>query len=188
MSLDRLIFLADKLQDPIIIENMRLPAHFIQVAILKDAKLIKLFATNYEEVVTLRDFPDNMHQKGKVVYGSVFLCQYWEVYRNVLDAHYGCSMATLGRNHDKDRNHRITDQVFPLAFDTYDDLVHLNYHEEEPIGVELYVANATHPQVTRRLTNLKHQRYHIRSNMHLGLKKQYERVDLWKKRRKESND
>ena len=174
--MDKLIFLADKLQDPKMIKRLRLPAHFIQPAILKDAKMFKSFSSgNYEDVFIATDLPENLH-RNKVVYGSIFLCKYWEVYRNVLDAHYNCSMATLHRNHDRDLNHRIEGKVTAIDFDTLDDLVHLNYMETQDVAVVMYLANLNHPRIIQKLSNAGHSHQRIKSNIHLAFKKQYEEV------------
>lgn len=176
MSMDRLIFLADKLQDPVRLTELRLPAQLITHAILKDAKMFKSRSTvNYDDVFIIRDLPYSM-AGNKVVYGSIFLCSYWEVYRNVLDAYYGCSLSTLGRNHDRDRHHRIEEKVTTLDFATLDDLVHLNYAEGEDVAVSLYLANPNHPKIWSKICNPINTHQRIKSNIHLGFKKQYEEV------------
>lgn len=178
MSMDKLIFLADRLQDPDHMKSLRLPAHFVEPAILKNAKMYKSHShTNYEKVFVLRDLPEDS-RGNKVVYGSIFLCNYWEVYRNVLDAYYRCSMATLNRNHIKDFHHREEINVTPIKFNTLDDLVRLNYLEKQDVAVTAYLANPDHPRVIKKLKHRGNSNQRMKSNIHLGFKKQYEG---WKK-------
>lgn len=174
--MDKLIFLADKLQNPDKLRDFRLPAHFIEPGILKNAKMYKAKGhSNYDDVFIAKDTL-NTSKGNKVVYGSLFLCSYWEVYRNVLDAYYGCSLSNLGVNHDRDYSHRVTEKITPISFETLDDLVHLNYMEKKEVLCECYLGNPNHPDIAKKVNNPKHTHHKIKSNIHLGFKQLYEEV------------
>lgn len=131
-----LLFLANELCDPHVQRDLRLPLEFIGFAVMP--------LHMYEGPHTRRTTFLARHTRSQttdVVYGGLFLLRDADYYLRILDGYHLCSLSTLGRNHIKDEQHRITYEATPISFATLDELASLRYTEREPIHASVYVGN-----------------------------------------------
>lgn len=138
-----MIFVSNELLNPEVREQLRLPTTFVCFAILRGS-LYKFKHTHLN--VTHKKPVGN-----SAVYGAVYNLQDDFFHIRTLDAYHLCTKDALGRNHKKDFAHRVTEKVYPIMFKSIQDLDRLIYTEEDPIDVELYVANPNHPETIRRI-------------------------------------
>lgn len=156
--MNNLIFLANKLQNPIIQKEMNLPLDFICFGIT-NGKLYKYFGN---KDCFISQYHNNKEWSNSVVYGSIFLCNDFDFYSRILDSYHLCSLSTLYRNHSYDVQHRIDMLIRPIFFNTLDELASLKYREsEEGITTQMYIANLKNPKVNRRIHDKNTKRFSI---------------------------
>lgn len=145
--MDKLIFLSNELQNPLIQKEMHLPLEFITFGIT-EGRMYKHFRNESNFIIPV----DALKRWGnEVIYGGLFLCKDFDFYARILDAYHVCSMSTLLRNHDLDIHHRVEVDVRPIYFKTLDELKRLKYREGESVQATTYMGNLKHHKISRRL-------------------------------------
>lgn len=146
-----LIFLTNRLLNPSYHKQMHLPLEFIAFGIT-EGRMYKHFRNTGYFVVPI----DTLHRWGNsVVYGGLFLCPDIDFYLRVFDAYFLCSLSTLGKNHIKDKHHRIITKVTPIYFNTLEELSRLQYREgETPISAFMYIGNIHNPELSHRIHSI----------------------------------
>ncbi len=161
-SLESLVFLTNRLQNPQVYKAMNLPLEFITFGIAEG----KMYAHLYRKGAFVVP-PDVRNRWGNsVVYGGLFHCPDLWYYLRVLDAYMACSKTTLGMNHPRDMHHRIIKDVTPIRFNTLDELARLKYREgTQPFQAHTYEGNLQHPSVHRRVYANPARSYRIKSGI-----------------------
>ena len=153
----KLLFISDKLLDPDYRELSRLPVEFVCFA-HTDGKMYRI---NGNTVVA-----KGVGSHGNsVVYGAIFALNDEYYHIRTLDALFNCSLSGLGKNHSLDMQHRRRELVTPIQFNSIDELSRLMYRELEPIEVEMYVANNTHPTIQKRIERTQKFNYRIKDGI-----------------------
>lgn len=137
-----LIFISNRMLNPEFRDNLKLPLHFVSFAVWK-GHLYKNYIIKDTFMMRSRFSTED------VVYGALYILDDADFYIRTIDSFMLCSKSILRRNHEKDHNHRITEEVTPIAFDTIEQLDRLMYRENEPVRATLYVGNPTHPTISR---------------------------------------
>lgn len=97
----------------------------------------------------------------KAVYGAIYDLKDDFFHIRTLDAYHLCTKDALGKNHKLDHAHRVHSKVYPIMFKSIEDLDRLIYKEEEPIDVQLYIANPNHPTTIKRVRRISGLNYRI---------------------------
>ena len=153
----KLLFLSDNLIDPTNQKLANLPLDFVCFAHTDG----KMYHCNGNTVVA----KDVGSHGNSVVYGAVYALRDEYYHIRTLDALFNCSLSGLGRNHSLDVQHRRREVVTPIQFRSLDELSRLLYRELEPLEVDMYVANNTHPTIQKRITRTQKFNYRIKDGI-----------------------
>ncbi|MDD4000182.1 MAG: hypothetical protein PHX62_04725 [Bacilli bacterium] len=145
----QLLFLSNNLLSPKLQKKLSLPLVFISFGHMKGS-MYKHFRNQNVFVLP------QITKGNSVVYGAIFLCNYFDFYSKIIDAFFSCSKSTLLRNHQNDLHHRINCDITPIYFSTLNELQRLKYKESNTIHsqIQTYIGNTHHPKIKNRINKL----------------------------------
>jgi hypothetical protein len=159
--MNKLVFLSNELQSPLVQRELRLPLQFISFAYV-EGKMYRHFRNESTFILPL----ETSRRWGNLnIYGALFHIDDFDFYIRILDAYHACSLSTLLTNHTKDTHHRHYTNAIPIYFDSLDDMGRLKYREKEKILSHVYIGNPNHDKIKRRV-NQKSVSYRVIEGVH----------------------
>lgn len=145
--MNSLIFLSNNLQSYDLQKVHNLKLTFVCHALAR-GKMYRY----YKDTVIVQN--ETLEYKNKVIYGSVYNLDYPYATIDILDALHDCTRQIIGRNHDRDLQHRIDGNVIPIVCDSYENLLDLKYEELNELNVLMYIGNPKHPKIAKKIHDM----------------------------------
>lgn len=154
-----LVFLYDKMLHPEERAKLKLPLRFLGFAYIDSALYmmksktphISRWTTYYGASKSIRRLTNTK------VFGAVFLLEHDFINLAYLDAFYGCSKASLGKNNINDLYHREKTNAAMIGDVTIANIKEERYKVLNDVSVDAYYANEIHPKFANRIYNVRHR-------------------------------